>query len=90
MSGRRIGSRYVLERRVAGGGMGAIWVALDSQLQRRVALKLMTPERIASSSARHQFEQEAKAVAQLRNPHVVQIHDYGVDGDTPFIVMELL
>ncbi|MFY0569632.1 protein kinase domain-containing protein [Archangium lansingense] len=90
MSGRRIGSRYVLERKVAGGGMGAIWVALDSQLQRRVALKLMAPERIASSSARHQFEQEAKAVAQLRNPHVVQIHDYGVDGGTPFIVMELL
>jgi serine/threonine protein kinase/class 3 adenylate cyclase len=70
--------------------MGAIWVALDSQLQRRVALKLMAPERIASSSARRQFEQEAKAVAQLRNPHVVQIHDYGVDGNTPFIVMELL
>ncbi|HYO67631.1 MAG TPA: protein kinase [Archangium sp.] len=90
MSGRRIGGRYVLERRFAGGGMGAIWVALDAQLQRRVALKLMAPERIASSSARHQFEQEAKAVAQLRNPHVVQIHDYGVDGDTPFIVMELL
>ncbi|QRK04492.1 protein kinase [Archangium violaceum] len=90
MSVRRIGSRYVLERKVAGGGMGAIWVALDSQLQRRVALKLMAPERIASSSARYQFEQEAKAVAQLRNPHVVQIHDYGVDEDTPYIVMELL
>jgi serine/threonine protein kinase/class 3 adenylate cyclase len=90
MSVRRIGNRYVLERRVAGGGMGAIWVALDSQLQRRVALKLMAPERIASASARHQFEQEAMAVAQLRNPHVVQIHDYGVDGDTPYIVMELL
>jgi len=70
--------------------MGTIWVALDSQLQRRVALKLMAPERVASSSARRQFEQEAKAVAQLRNPHVVQIYDYGVDGDTPFIVMELL
>ncbi len=90
MSGRRIGSRYLLERRFADGGMGAIWVALDVQLQRRVALKLMAPERIASSSARHQFEQEAKAVAQLHHPHVVQIHDYGVDGDTPYIVMELL
>ena len=90
MSVRRIGNRYVLERKVAGGGMGAIWVALDSQLQRRVALKLMASEVITSSAARLQFEQEAKAVAQLRNPHVVQIHDYGVDGDTPYIVMELL
>ena len=69
--------------------MGAIWVALDAQLQRRVAVKLMAVERI-SSSARQQFEQEAKAVAHLRNPHVVHIYDYGVDGDTPFIVMELL
>jgi serine/threonine protein kinase/class 3 adenylate cyclase len=50
----------------------------------------MAAERIASASARHQFEQEAMSVAQLRNPHVVQIHDYGVDGDTPYIVMELL
>jgi eukaryotic-like serine/threonine-protein kinase len=90
MSVRRIGSRYVLERKIAGGGMGAIWVALDSQLQRRVALKLMAPEGITSPVARHQFEQEAKAVAQLHNPHVVQIHDYGIDGDTPYIVMELL
>jgi len=90
MSGRRIGNRYLLERQVAGGGMGTIWVALDAQLHRRVALKLMASERIASSSARHQFEQEAKAVAQLHHANVVQIHDYGVDGDTPYIVMELL
>ena len=90
MSVRRIGNRYVLEGQVAGGGMGSIWVALDSQLQRRVAVKLMSTERGVSTAARHQFEQEAKAVAQLHNPHVVQIHDYGVDGDTPYIVMELL
>jgi len=70
--------------------MGTIWMALDSQLQRRVAVKLMAPERIASRTARHFFEQEAKAIAQLQNPHVVQVHDYGVDGDTPYIVMELL
>jgi class 3 adenylate cyclase len=70
--------------------MGTIWVALDSQLQRRVAVKLMAPERVASRTARHLFEQEAKAIAQFQNPHVVQVHDYGVDGDTPYIVMELL
>ncbi|HZH75576.1 MAG TPA: protein kinase, partial [Archangium sp.] len=84
MSGRQIASRYLLERKVAGGGMGAIWVALDTQLQRRIALKLMAPERVSSSVARYQFEQEAKAIAQLGNPHVVQVHDYGVDGDTPY------
>ncbi|EAU69627.1 serine/threonine protein kinase PksC [Stigmatella aurantiaca DW4/3-1] len=70
--------------------MGTIWVALDAQLQRRVALKLMAMGLPASAQARSQFEQEARAVAQLQSPHVVQVHDYGVDGDTPYIVMELL
>ncbi len=70
--------------------MGAIWVALDSQLQRRVALKLTTSQRLSSAAARRQFEQEAKAIAQFHHPNVVQIHDFGVDGDDPFIVMELL
>jgi class 3 adenylate cyclase/tRNA A-37 threonylcarbamoyl transferase component Bud32 len=90
MSVRQIGGKYTLEHRIAGGGMGNIWVALDAQLQRRVALKLMTVERMSSASAREQFEREATAVAQLKNPHVVQIYDYGVDDDSPYIVMELL
>jgi len=90
MSERPIGSRYVLERRIAGGGMGAIWAALDAQLQRHVALKLMASHHVSSSEARQRFAQEAKAVARLHHPNVVQIHDYGIDGAVPFIVMELL
>jgi len=70
--------------------MGAIWVALDSQLQRHVAIKLTTSQRLSSAAARRQFEQEAKAIAQFHHPNVVQVHDFGVDGDDPFIVMELL
>jgi serine/threonine protein kinase/class 3 adenylate cyclase len=91
MSGRQIGGRYVLERQVATGGMGTIWVAFDPQLQRRVALKLLTSQRVSSSdAARRQFESEAHAIARLRHPNVVQIHDYGIDGDAPYLVMELL
>ncbi|HYV43740.1 MAG TPA: protein kinase [Myxococcaceae bacterium] len=90
MSEARIGGRYVLERQIGAGAMGAIWLALDPQLQRRVALKLLPPRLINSAEARRQFEHEAKAVAQIQNPHVVQIHDYGVDGGAPYIVMELL
>jgi class 3 adenylate cyclase len=63
---------------------------MDSQLQRRVAIKLTTSQRLSSAAARRQFEQEAKAIAQFHNPNVVQIHDFGVDGDDPYIVMELL
>jgi class 3 adenylate cyclase len=90
MSERLVGGRYILERKIAGGGMGAIWLALDTQLQRRVALKLLADHRVSSDDARRRFAQEAKAVARLHNPHVVQIHDYGVDGDVPYIVMERL
>jgi serine/threonine protein kinase/class 3 adenylate cyclase len=70
--------------------MGAIWVALDAQLQRHVALKLINSHHVSSSEARQRFAQEAKAVARLHHPNVVQIHDYGIDGAVPFIVMELL
>ncbi len=91
MSGELIGGRYVLERQIASGGMGSIWVALDRQLQRRVALKRMTSQRVSSSeAARRLFEQEARAIAQLRHPHVVQEYDAGMEGDSPIIVMELL
>jgi len=70
--------------------MGTIWLAIDSQLQRHVSLKQMASHRVSSNDARQHFAQEAKAIARLRNPHVVQIYDYGVDGDVPYIVMELL
>ena len=90
MDGRVIGGKYTLERELARGGMGAIWVAFDAQLRRRVALKLMSPDHLASASARSRFEREAMAIAQLQSPHVVQIYDYGVDDGAPYIVMELL
>ncbi len=70
--------------------MGSIWVALDAQLQRRVALKLMRADNVASESARTRFQREAMAIAQIQNPHVVQVYDYGIDEGHPFIVMELL
>ncbi|MFT3771884.1 MAG: protein kinase [Minicystis sp.] len=90
MQGRIIAGKYTLERELARGGMGAIWVAFDAQLQRRVALKLMTPDHVASAGARSRFEREAMAIARLQSPHVVQIYDYGVDEGAPYIVMELL
>ncbi|MDY7227077.1 protein kinase domain-containing protein [Hyalangium rubrum] len=90
MSEHRIGGRYQVERKIAGGGMGAIWLALDQQLQRRVAIKLMDTHRVTSLEDRRRFAQEAKAIARLQNPHVLQIHDYGIDGEVPYIVTELL
>jgi len=90
MIGRTISGRYLIKQGIGGGGMGSIWLALDTQLQRHVALKLMSPHFLSSAGARQGFAQEAKAIARLHHPHVVQIYDYGIDGDTPYIVMELL
>ncbi|KYG03916.1 hypothetical protein BE21_49435, partial [Sorangium cellulosum] len=75
---------------LARGGMGAIWVARHVQLDAAVAIKLMAPEYAASSTARARFEREARAAAQLKIPNVVHVHDYGIEGETPFLVMELL
>ena len=90
MSERVIAERYVLTRAIGRGAMGHIWEAVDKKLQRKVALKLMAADHIASPTARARFEQEARAIAQLNNPHVVQVFDAGIDDGTPFIVMELL
>ncbi|XYI03725.1 serine/threonine-protein kinase [Sorangium sp. So ce1128] len=88
--GSVIAGRYRLERVLARGGMGAIWVARHLQLDVGVAVKLMAPEYAASTTARARFEREARAAAQLKIPNVVHVHDYGIEEDTPFLVMELL
>jgi eukaryotic-like serine/threonine-protein kinase len=88
--GRVIAGKYRLERPLAQGGMGALWVARHLQLDTDVAVKLMASAYSDSVEARTRFEREAKACAQLRSPHVVQVHDYGVEEETPFLVMELL
>ena len=90
--GHVVAGRYRLERPLARGGMGALWVARHLALNEEVVVKFMTARLAASSDARVRFEREATAVAQLQRKthHVVHLHDYGVDGDTPYIVMELL
>ena len=90
MSHRLIAGKYELVRQIGRGAMGYIWEALDLHLRRRVALKLMSPDHVASHTARTRFDREAKAIAQLKNQHVVQIYDYGIDEGSPYIVMELL
>ncbi len=82
MIGRLVGGKYSLEREIGRGGMGSIWVALDTKLHRRVALKLMRPD-MTSPSSRGRFEREAMAVARIQHPNVIQIHEYGIDEEAP-------
>jgi eukaryotic-like serine/threonine-protein kinase len=90
MSQRVIAGKYELVRQIGRGAMGYIWEAFDKNLRRPVALKLMSPDHVASTTARARFEQEARAIAKLQSPHVVQIFDAGIDEGAPYIVMELL
>ncbi len=88
--GQLFAGRYLLERKLAQGGMGSVWIARDNHLGRRVAVKFMAQELIGAADLRARFLREATTAAALRTKHVVQIFDHGVDGELPFIVMELL
>ncbi len=87
---RVIADKYVLDRALAAGGMGSVWSAWNTQLDIPVAIKFMAPALAASPELVARFEREARAAAQLRSAHVVQIFEHGLDGGQPFIVMELL
>ncbi len=86
-----MGGRYRLMGRLGRGGQARIYVGVDEQLERRVAVKLLTLQE-AEDEAR--FAREARVLARLRSAHTVRLYDYGVEarpgGDQPFIVMELV
>lgn len=90
MLNRIIAGKYRVEEELGHGSMGHVWRAFDENLQRNVALKLMSSSLLTSATAKARFDREALAIAKLQSPHVVQIFDAGVDEGAPFIVMELL
>jgi eukaryotic-like serine/threonine-protein kinase len=82
--------RYRLERRLGVGGMATVELALDTRLERRVAVKLLAEHLAQDSSFVSRFRREALAAARLVHPNIVQVFDFGADVDSgrPFIVME--
>jgi len=78
-----IGGRYRLEEQLGAGAMAEVWLAVDTQLGRHVALKLL---RADADPAR--FEREAHAVASLSHPNICRLYDYGSEGGRPFMVFE--
>jgi serine/threonine protein kinase len=85
-----IGKNFQLDRLIARGGMGSVWSAFNTQLETPVAVKFMSPSAMSSPEMVGRFLREAKAAAQLRSPHVVQIFEHGVHEGLPYIAMELL
>ena len=88
---RLLTSRYRLELRLGRGGMGTVYKATDTSLERAVAVKLIREDLVTSSDAAERFRREAKAAASFTHPNLVTVHDFGMDSDARvFLVMELL
>ena len=81
---------YRIERRLGQGGMGTVYDAVDTTLDRHVALKLITPERAEDPDFRLRFGREARAQAALDSPHVVQVFAHGEVGGRLYIASQLV
>src|SRR5918912_672424 len=81
--------RYRLDSELGRGGMGTVYRATDLELQREVAVKVLSAT-AQSSDARERLIREARAAAALNHPHNVTIQDVGESGGFPFLVMELI
>ena len=82
--------RYVVLSLLGRGAMGVVVAAYDPQLDRRVALKLLRPQKRQGSTARARLQREALALARLNHPNVVAVHDVGVHAGHVFVAMELV
>src|SRR5262245_41231536 len=85
---RVLANRYELRTEIGRGGMATVYVALDRLLNRRVAVKVLSPAFAADPAFIERFRREAQAAASLNHPNVVAVYDWGRDDDTSFIVME--
>lgn len=95
MTGRVIAGRYELAAILGQGGMGQVWTAYDQRLDRRVAVKLLRPDRVAGPSGsgaaeelRRRFVRECRVTAQVDHPGLVTVHDAGSDDDDLYLVMQ--
>ncbi|MFN0247877.1 MAG: protein kinase domain-containing protein [Kofleriaceae bacterium] len=82
--------KYRLERLLGRGGMGEVWEAHDPDLDRKVALKLLHARIAGRDDARARFQREGRAMARLRHPNVIAVHDATFSGNRGVIAMELV
>src|SRR5262245_20409457 len=87
--GTRLGP-YEITALLGTGGMGEVYRAKDSRLDRSVAIKVLPPHIAADEEGRQRFDREARAIAGLNHPHICVLHDVGHDNGTDYLVMEHL
>jgi serine/threonine-protein kinase len=85
-----LAGRYLLLDQLGQGGMGTVFRARDTTLDRPVAVKVLPEGKLADTDAVARFRREARALARLSHPHIVQALDSGQDGEQHFLVMELV
>ena len=87
--GARLGP-YEVVAPIGAGGMGEVWKARDTRLDRTVAIKVLPAEFAQDIRLKLRFEREAKTISQLNHPHICTLHDIGQENGTTYLVMELL
>ena len=81
---------YEIRSTLGAGGMGEVYQAFDTRLNRNVAIKVLRADHAITRRARTRFEREARAIAALNHPNIVSVYDFGVDADQQYIVSELV
>jgi eukaryotic-like serine/threonine-protein kinase len=87
--GNRLG-RYEIRSKIGQGGMGEVYLAEDTRLHRKVALKILSTELAANKDRMRRFEQEAQAAAALNHPNIAHIYEIAEHDGTNFIAMEFV
>ena len=88
-TGTRLGPYEVLAA-IGAGGMGEVYKARDTRLERTVAVKVLPQHLSSSAEVRQRFEREAKTISQLSHSHICALYDVGREGETEYLVMEFL
>src|SRR5664279_2917507 len=81
---------YEIQSPLGAGGMGEVYRARDSRLDRTVAIKVLNSQLVANAELRARFEREAKIISQLQHSNICVLHDVGHQDGTDFLVMEYL
>src|SRR6516165_7087451 len=89
VSGTKLGPYEILSP-LGAGGMGEVYRAKDTRLERTVAIKVLPQHLSSSPEIRQRFEREAKTVSQFSHAHICALYDVGREGDTEYLVMEFL
>src|SRR6202162_4707998 len=89
LPGRRLGPHEILAV-IGAGGMGEVYRARDTRLDRIVAIKILPDHLADRADLRERFEREARTIASLNHPHICTLHDIGRQDGTDYLVMEYL